>query len=82
MLETTLVLLNIKTFGTLKESSYVMRPESVNDGLHDLNKLLETYCNLESKNTPMWSLQQNTAFVFQDASWLKKLNKLLGAEVK
>ena len=59
-----------------------MRPESVNDGLHDLNKLLETYCNMESKNKPMWSLQQNTAFVFQDAGWLKKLNKLLGAEVK
>ena len=63
-------------------TSYVMRPESVNDGLHDLNKLLETYCNMESKNKPMWSLQQNTAFVFQDAGWLKKLNKLLGAEVK
>ena len=63
-------------------TSYVMRPESVNDGLHDLSKLLDTYCNMESKERPMWSLQQNTAFVYQDAVWLNKLNELLEAEMR
>ena len=63
-------------------TSYVMRPESVNDGLHDLNKLLETYCNMELKDSVMWSLQQNTAFVYQDAAWLNKFNQLLGDEMK
>jgi len=63
-------------------TSYVMRPESVNDGLHDLNKLVETYCNMELKDSVMWSLQQNTAFVHQNAAWLKKFNELLGDEMK
>jgi len=63
-------------------TSYVMRPESVNDGLHELSKLLETYCKMESKDTPMWGLQQNTAFVHQDAAWLKKFNKQLEAEIR
>ena len=63
-------------------TSYVMRPESVNDGLHDLSKLLDTYCNMESKDKPMWSLQQNTAFVYQDAAWLNKINELLEAEMR
>jgi hypothetical protein len=63
-------------------TSYVMRPESVNEGLRELNKLLETYCNMESKNYTMWGLQQHTNFVHQEAAWLKKLNDFLEADLK
>ena len=54
----------------------------MNDGLDDLSMLLDTYCNMESKDKPLWSLQQNTAFVYQDAAWLNKINELLEAEIE